>query len=692
MIIYRYEVQLDSDSSGHVNGHIDYIHQWSSIHGSWSFIDPESPIVDYKWAIGYTQGGTQIQTFKCEGRRKFGLNNKVNLVDKTFVYITVIATNAAGLQTIAYSDPVLVDLTPPIFDYVYDGTGADQDAWEVNIVSANWEVADAESGIDFCQYAFGYQPGGSDLHPWTTTTVKSVSMEFDYSDLEGLTVYTSVKCYNTMGLGNTTSSDGVRISNKSPSITSAVVSPFYLSSSEYISKDGFQSVTDVVRLKWQGFTDSIGIDNYLITFEGSQTKKEKVSFPIQQDLFFTYFYNLQLTESHQTVHVQAINVLYKKSDKVSRNMTVLLTPPVRDNSKQVIIEWLDNKFNILWENVFSSSETLWYEISAGTFRGGSNIVQWLETTNQNIEFGMPSSITEPAGIYVFVLGVLWLSVSIVVLSVYVLVVDVYLNGNRMIGFSNGVRRLSIKIGQTKPSKMTFGGGLHCKARCQIYPRTKDVKRFTVPDDKVRWNVPFPEYSPPSFTTETVLSGPYYADPDICSGKGEITKWNEIDGKVSRVSFEGKYEVVDGLPLNPVGRTGIKHRGCLGRWGPNHAADPIVTRWKRTEDDEIVKGEDGKQVMEFVSIQRRDNREWAIPGGMVEPGSLVSATIKQEFGEEAMNSLEMSEEEKKEMHDKIEDFLSHGDKVYEGYVDDLETQTMPGWKLQHIISMTMMELK
>ncbi|XP_063395977.1 ADP-ribose pyrophosphatase, mitochondrial-like isoform X1 [Mytilus trossulus] len=265
-------------------------------------------------------------------------------------------------------------------------------------------------------------------------------------------------------------------------------------------------------------------------------------------------------------------------------------------------------------------------------------------------------------------GVLWLSVSVAVLSVCVLVVDIHLNGNRMIGFSNGVRRLSIKIGQTKPSKMSFGG-LHCKARCEIYPRTKDVKRFKVPDDKVRWNVPFPEYSPTTFTTETVLSGPYYADPDICSGKGEITKWNEIDGKVSRVSFEGKYEVVDGLPLNPVGRTGLKHRGCLGRWGPNHAADPIVTRWKRTDDDEIVKGEDGKPVMEFVSIQRRDNGEWAIPGGMVEPGSLVSATIKQEFGEEAMNSLEMSEEEKKEMHDKIEDFLSHGDKVYEGYVDD-----------------------
>ena len=31
--------------------------------------------------------------------------------------------------------------------------------------------------------------------------------------------------------------------------------------------------------------------------------------------------------------------------------------------------------------------------------------------------------------------------------------------------------------------------------------------------------------------------------------------------------------------NPVGRTGMIGRGLLGRWGPNHAADPVVTRYK-----------------------------------------------------------------------------------------------------------------
>jgi hypothetical protein len=32
-----------------------------------------------------------------------------------------------------------------------------------------------------------------------------------------------------------------------------------------------------------------------------------------------------------------------------------------------------------------------------------------------------------------------------------------------------------------------------------------------------------------------------------------------------------------VPLNPLGRTGMNGRGLLGRFGPNHAADPIVTR-------------------------------------------------------------------------------------------------------------------
>ena len=54
------------------------------------------------------------------------------------------------------------------------------------------------------------------------------------------------------------------------------------------------------------------------------------------------------------------------------------------------------------------------------------------------------------------------------------------------------------------------------------------------------------------------------------------------------------------------------RGYLGRWGPNHAADPIVTRWKRDSQGMIVMVE-GKPRLEFVAIKRIDTGDWAIPG-------------------------------------------------------------------------------
>lgn len=65
-------------------------------------------------------------------------------------------------------------------------------------------------------------------------------------------------------------------------------------------------------------------------------------------------------------------------------------------------------------------------------------------------------------------------------------------------------------------------------------------------------------------------------------------WNRIDGPVNRISNSGDYEVKNSYPLNPFGRTGIIGRGLLGRWGPNHAADSLVTRWGREVDGGVKK--------------------------------------------------------------------------------------------------------
>lgn len=145
----------------------------------------------------------------------------------------------------------------------------------------------------------------------------------------------------------------------------------------------------------------------------------------------------------------------------------------------------------------------------------------------------------------------------------------------------------------------------------------------------------------------------------------------IVGKINRVSFVSQYSTdCHGYPLNPYGRTGITGRGLLGRWGPNHAADPIVTRWKRNEDNSVVTHDStSKSILQFVGIKRRDSGEWAIPGGMVDPGEMVSITLRREFMEEAMNSLQKRPDELKKAEESIEAFFEHGEEIYKGYVDD-----------------------
>ena len=169
-----------------------------------------------------------------------------------------------------------------------------------------------------------------------------------------------------------------------------------------------------------------------------------------------------------------------------------------------------------------------------------------------------------------------------------------------------------------------------------------------------------------------------------------------DGKVNRVSHEGEYQVSDGRPLNVKGRTGLSGRGVLGKWGPNHAADPVVTRWSKAENGaRKVEEATGRPVLEFVCIQRRDTGLWAIPGGMVDPGERVSATLKREFMEEALDSTAAGRENAEELSSVINDFFEAGEEVRrrlsqhdeldlwprstEGMWTTPGTPTTPGWR-------------
>jgi len=140
----------------------------------------------------------------------------------------------------------------------------------------------------------------------------------------------------------------------------------------------------------------------------------------------------------------------------------------------------------------------------------------------------------------------------------------------------------------------------------------------VPTDLRSWSTPWPAYAPADIT-------PAELRPDGIAASVRAG-WAEPATDPTTLGWEPRqdaalipFDVVNGRPRNPAGRTGRTGRN-LGKWGENAAADPIV----------IADTDLGP----FVLLIRRDDcGQWAIPGGMVDPGESAPAALVRELREE-----------------------------------------------------------
>ncbi|KAL5012140.1 hypothetical protein ScPMuIL_010691 [Solemya velum] len=269
----------------------------------------------------------------------------------------------------------------------------------------------------------------------------------------------------------------------------------------------------------------------------------------------------------------------------------------------------------------------------------------------------------------------------------------------------------------KPCKQRI---IHVSSRQSPYP-TSDIQRFPVFDKYVPWNIRYPSYDPVEYTrpvNEYFSDLQALVDPDFLKIKNDIEagesqiedfamdpKWNNedtitVDGEdlqISRRSWikygnttQQYFIEKSGIPRNPRGRTGMRGRGRLWRWGPNHSVRVILSRWKVKANggpSDYMKVE-GKHVLEFIVVQRKDTGETTLPYendyGLVSVYTSMCNRFLSFTSDHTKITSKMDEEQMKEFFskyakpslDNTQGFSA--DLVYRGYLDD-PSNTDNAWK-------------
>ncbi|KAK3100700.1 hypothetical protein FSP39_023943 [Pinctada imbricata] len=230
---------------------------------------------------------------------------------------------------------------------------------------------------------------------------------------------------------------------------------------------------------------------------------------------------------------------------------------------------------------------------------------------------------------------------------------------------------------------TKGQIVHVAARQSPYPSTRIV-RFPVFDKYVPWQQKYDIYDPKVYTktrTDFTEEEIIYVDEDLIElmklrqerellSEEDLSelpplpvftpKWNMVLAKrlgvdktmiidrrswISMDNQPHRYKVdASGLPINPMGRTGMRGKGVLWRWGPNHVIKAVCTRWRQTYRPDGQMADylyvEGKKLLEFIAIQNDRDSEWVyeLPGaalqGLKTPYlSLCEAFVNSVFNEE-----------------------------------------------------------
>uniref|UniRef100_A0ABM0GTS6 Uncharacterized protein LOC100370115 n=1 Tax=Saccoglossus kowalevskii TaxID=10224 RepID=A0ABM0GTS6_SACKO len=197
-----------------------------TVHWKDVFTDDIDKLAFFEVSVSTYKGGDDVRPFSAS-RYSPDIDTVVftdlNLQPGVIYYSNVIASNHVNLRSIASSDGIKVDYSPPTKGIVYDGLGLHDADYQnsTTTVSANWHgFSDLQSYVDYYLWCVGSSPGFDDILSCQSVGLrKSFSRTVKRRIATGTKVYSKVMAVNTAGLiSEPAISDGVIIDATPPEV------------------------------------------------------------------------------------------------------------------------------------------------------------------------------------------------------------------------------------------------------------------------------------------------------------------------------------------------------------------------------------------------------------------------------------------------------------------------------------------
>ncbi|KAL9987468.1 hypothetical protein ACROYT_G001781 [Oculina patagonica] len=296
-----------------------------------AFEDLESDILSVSWCAGWSSGTCDLVQLTELGHETSSVFTVLPepIMNGQRYYITVKATNGAGVTTSVTSDGVTVDDTPPISGTVTDGMASDVDyANGEDDISARWfDYVDLESGIESYEVALCDARNLSSCPQPFTAVGKTTNVTITGLDLEsGVEYKVMVRAMNGAGLKADAFSDGFTV-DFTPPIEGKV---WVGAENMHVT---YQSDSTKVVVSWTPFTDDEScILNYEVCLSSVLQKCTVTTF-IDVGLNTSYMFDdLHLTHGRTYYAiVRGTNGIGLSSEAKSDGVLIDLTLPTPKN-------------------------------------------------------------------------------------------------------------------------------------------------------------------------------------------------------------------------------------------------------------------------------------------------------------------------------------------------------------------------